>query len=190
MTTTPDTTTATKLVSPDVFRAVMGSFASGITVVTSVADGKPRGMTVTAVCSVSADPPMLLSCFKKPSGTLDAIDALGYFAVNFLDAEARGLSNVFAGRGPDRFSQVSWRPGIAGVPLLAGTVAHAECVVQERLDAGDHVIVLGGIVGGGVDPHRLPLGYWRGSYVRLFRMSRPRPAGDAADSPVEWSPGC
>jgi flavin reductase (DIM6/NTAB) family NADH-FMN oxidoreductase RutF len=178
-------------VPDDIFRYVMGSFASGVSVVTTVCDGEPRGMTCTAVCSVSARPPLLLTCFRTPSATLDGVDSLGHFAVNFLDSDARSVAAGFAGSG-DRFAGTTWRPGIAGVPLLDRTLAHAECVVRDRFDAGDHVVVIGVIVAGEVHTERFPLGYWRGNYVRVFRMSNLRARTDEAEdlpkrSYTEWA---
>ncbi|MEO6087958.1 MAG: flavin reductase family protein [Umezawaea sp.] len=154
------------------FRGIMGSFASGISVVTTLDDDEPQGLTCSAVCSVSADPPLLLSCVRAPSRTLDTLRKRGRFAVNFLDSQARAVSELFASRAEDKFDGVGWRPGdAAGMPILDSTLAHAECDVHEVINAGDHVIVLGRIIGGGIDPTKFPLGYWRGSYVRMFRMS-------------------
>jgi len=154
------------------FRDIMGSFASGISVVTTLTeDAEPFGLTCSAVCSVSATPPLLLACVRTPSSTLDAIRDRGHFAVNFLDAQAREVSQLFARPGQDKFRQVGWRPGAAvGMPILDRTIAHAECEVHQLVDAGDHVIVLGRILAGEVEESRFPLGYWRGSYVQMFRM--------------------
>jgi flavin reductase (DIM6/NTAB) family NADH-FMN oxidoreductase RutF len=158
------------------FCAIMGSFATGVSVVTAQdADGRPCGLTCSAVCSVSADPPLLLSCVRTPSSTLDAIRATGRFAVNFLSTDAQAVSARFASRHPDKFAEIRWRPGDLGVPVLEDTVAHAECSLHDLVPAGDHVIVLGRVVGGRAAPERFPLGYWRGSYTGLFRVTPPRP---------------
>jgi flavin reductase (DIM6/NTAB) family NADH-FMN oxidoreductase RutF len=159
-------------ISYERFRAIMGSFTSGVSIITSLgADGKPAGMTCSAVCSVSADPPLLLTCVKFPSSTLEAIKWRGSFVVNFLDAQAREASDLFASRQPEKFEQVRWRPGqLTELPVLERTLAHAECLVAGIHDAGDHVIVLGKLIGGEADVARYPLGYWRGSYVRVFRL--------------------
>ncbi len=152
------------------FRGIMGSFASGVSVVTTLGEGdRPYGLTCSAVCSVSADPPLLLSCVRTPSSTLDAIKDRGRFAVNFLDAQARDVSELFASRIENRFARVKWSSGGAsGMPVLERTLAHAECSVHELIEVGDHVIVVGKLIGGAVDVNRSPLGYWRGSYVRWF----------------------
>jgi flavin reductase (DIM6/NTAB) family NADH-FMN oxidoreductase RutF len=155
------------------FRAVMGSFASGVSVVTTMdEEGTPYGLTCSAVCSVSAGPPLLLCCVRTPSRTLDTLRKRGRFAVNFLDSQARDLSELFAGRMTDKFAPADWTPGpTLGMPVLDRTVAHAECEVHETVDAGDHVVVLGRLLSGRADSRRFPLGCWRGSYVRLFRMT-------------------
>lgn len=159
-------------VDHDLFRALMGSLVSGVTILTSRRpDDSPVGMTCSAVCSVSADPPLLLACVRRPSATLDAIAARGRFAVNVLDAEGGSASATFAGRVQDKFALVDWFAGTTtGMPVLAGGVAHTECAVHELVQAGDHVLVLGRIVGGEAHSDRFPLGYWRGSYTRVLRI--------------------
>nr|AFP87518.1 flavin reductase [Streptomyces sp. CNQ-418] len=158
------------------FRRLMGSLMSGVTILTSRhTDNGPAGMTCSAVCSVSADPPLLLACINTPSATLDAITGSGRFVVNILDAEANVISDLFASRATDKFDQVDWLEGeTTGMPVLAGSVAYAECTVHEFVQAGDHVIALGRIVGGDIAPDRFPLGYWRGSYTRSLRISQRR----------------
>ncbi len=156
------------------FRSLLGSLLSGVSVLTGRrTDDSPVGMTCSAVCSVSADPPLLLVCVNTPSTTLDAITDGNRFAVNFLDAGAGAVSDLFASRAADKFDVVDWLPGeVTGMPVLADVVAHAECAVHEVREAGDHVIVIGRIVGGRALPERFPLGYWRGSYTRSLRMPR------------------
>lgn len=168
----------------EAFRTVMGSFASGVTVVTTrTPDGEPHGLTCSAVCSVSADPPLLLACIRTPSRTLDVLRESGVFAVNFLDARARDISRRFSGREPDKFRGVPWHPGAArGVPVLDRVLAHAECSTLEFIEAGDHVVVIGLLVGGDADRSRSPLGYWRGSYMQVYRLDQP------GDRPVEVLP--
>lgn len=154
------------------FRRVMGSFASGVSVVTTLDDqGKPRGFTCSALCSVSSSPPLLLSCVSSLSGTMLAIVDRGRFVVNILAARGQEISGLFASRGSDgKFDQVAWSPGeVTGMPLLAETVAHAECELSGCVEAGDHTLLLGRIVGGDAAPELAPLTYWRGDYARLLR---------------------
>jgi flavin reductase (DIM6/NTAB) family NADH-FMN oxidoreductase RutF len=161
------------------FRSIMGSLPSGVSVVTTVDYEEPQtlqGSTCSAVCSVSASPPLLLVCLKKPSLTLDAMIAHGRFAVNFLDAQAEQVSTIFAGQQQGKFAGVRWHGGEhTGMPVLERALAHTECLVQSSIDAGDHVIVIGRIVGGSVEADRFPLGYWRGSYVSISRIRPTQP---------------
>ncbi|MTE21408.1 flavin reductase [Streptomyces sp. TRM43335] len=169
--TVPETATERlPSVDPQTFRKVMGSFASGVTIVTTCdAEGRPRGFTCSAFCSVSADPPLLTSGVSSHSSTLRAIRECGRFAVNVLDSRGREVSQLFASRAVDKFARVRWRPGEAsGMPLLHNTVAHAECELHEAVPAGDHTLLLGRVIGGGAEQDRLPLAYWRGGYARLL----------------------
>ncbi|GHE61369.1 hypothetical protein GCM10018785_33030 [Streptomyces longispororuber] len=132
--------------TPDGFRAMMSRFPTGVCVVTAVdADGQPRGMTCSAVCSVSIDPPTLLVCLRATSPTLDAVLDSGAFAVNLLHEGAQDVAELFASGDPDRFLQTPWEraPESAGPHLIrdAHTVADCGVVLTQRM--GDHVTVFG-----------------------------------------------
>jgi len=151
------------------FRSVMGSLPTGVSVVTSLtADGEPRGLTCSAVCSVSAAPPLLLACVKQPSATLEAIHQSSAFAVNFLSADMAETARTFASPVPERFEGVPWTPGKrTGAPLLQSTVASAECVLTSSYLAGDHQVLIGRLVHGDVSTTRVPLAYWRAQFSEL-----------------------
>src|SRR5690349_2641716 len=103
------------------FRAVLGSFPTGVTIVTTVAsDGAPRGLTCNAVCSVSADPPLLLFCLGKKAGSVSAFLERKAFVVNFLAAGRGELSTRFASAIDDKFAGVNWQPSAlaGGSPIL------------------------------------------------------------------------
>lgn len=162
-------------VLPDVdlqtFRLVMGSFVSGVSLVTTMdSEDRPRGLTCSAVCSVSVDPPLLLASVANRSGTLGAALETGRFAVNFLGSQAQSTSQLFASGATDKFERVRWARGAAtGMPLLHGTVAHAECEIHQAVRAGDHTLLIGRMVSGGTAQQRMPLTYWRGGYAKLLR---------------------
>lgn len=158
-------------VDRDTFRALMGSLASGVSVVTTRApDGEPRGFTCSAVCSVSADPPLLLVGVDSRSGTLRAVLDSRRFAVNILNAGGEADSTLFASRTTGKFARTRWHEGaVTGMPLLSSTVAHAECALHSAVEAGDHTLLLGRIVGGASEQAEQPLAYWRGGYARLLR---------------------
>ena len=123
------------------FFDVMASFPSGVAIVTTVAaDGAPRGLTTTAVCSVSADPPTILVCVDLASRTLAALRASRRFVVNFMGEGRSELCLLFASKAEDKFAHVAWRPTPSGLPLLADDVlAWAECATMQELVVGDHV---------------------------------------------------
>ena len=157
-------------VSPAELRRVMGHFATGVTVITSVApDGRPVGTTLNAVSSLSLDPPLLLACFDQSSQTLAAIGSHSAFAVNILAAPQQELSANFARRGrAANWADVPHHPGVTGSPRLHGVLATLECTLEHRLPGGDHEIIVGRVrtvqTGDGAGG---PLLFWRGQYASL-----------------------
>lgn len=126
-------------------RRALGSFATGVTVVTTVAtDGKPVGLTANSFTSVSMDPPLVLWCLASKSPNLQAFRDAGHFAINILHAEQRDLCKRFSDpRIADRFDGVQWRSGKLGMPVLEGCVANFECRHWSEHEAGDHVVFIG-----------------------------------------------
>jgi flavin reductase (NADH) len=152
------------------FRSVMSAFPSGVTVVTTLgAGGVPLGVTCSATCSVSLDPPLLLVCLNRNSRVLSALVDRGEFIVNFLRDSRESTSSLFASSTTNRFETAVWQPSRrGGLPLLsADTIAYAECAVTGVVDAGDHAIVIGAAVDGTVHDDAIgPLMYWRRRYGR------------------------
>jgi flavin reductase (DIM6/NTAB) family NADH-FMN oxidoreductase RutF len=149
------------------FFEVMASFPSGVAIVTTVTgEGVPRGLTTTAVCSVSADPPTILVCVDLGSRTLAALRASRRFVVNFMGAGRSELCLLFASKEEDKFAHVSWRTTAAGMPLLHHDVlAWAECATLHEWEIGDHVLLVGRVEGGGVQRAlEPPLLYYRRSW--------------------------
>ena len=154
-------------VSREEFFAIMSAFPTGVAVVTTLdADGEPRGLTTNALCAVSAEPPLLLVCVDRDSRTLPALLHSRRFVVNFLSEQRHELARLFASKADDKFASVAWEPGVGGMPCLReDTLAFAECETEQELEAGDHVIVTGLVVGGLVpDPESVPILYFRRSY--------------------------
>lgn len=126
------------------FRATLGQFATGVTVVTTrTPKGSKAGMTANSFTSVSMDPPMVLWCPSKFAPSLDDFESATHFAINVLESSQHVLSRQFATPAEDKFSGVETSEGIAGVPLLDGAVATFQCRTVARHDAGDHVIYVG-----------------------------------------------
>lgn len=126
------------------FRAALGMFATGVTVVTARgADGAPIGLTANSFNSVSLEPPLVLWSLARRAGTLPAFRAGSHYTINILGADQRALAERFAGPAAHRFSGVAWHAGSAGAPVLDGAVAVFECFNRSRYDEGDHVIFVG-----------------------------------------------
>ncbi|HXK18034.1 MAG TPA: flavin reductase family protein [Polyangiaceae bacterium] len=162
-------------ISAQNFRAAMGSFAAGVTVITTLDErGAPQAVTATAFSSVSLTPPLCLVCIAKQTRTYEPLRANGRFAVNILRAEQEWLSTRFASSLADRFASVPWQPGsVTGCPMIDGALVSMECQVVEVHSGGDHDIFLGSPVSIRVH-HGAPLVYWRGAYSSL----PPPPAAD------------
>ena len=132
------------------FVSAMGLAATGVSVVTTDGPAGRFGLTVSAVSSVSADPPLVLICVNRKSPAIQALDGNGAFAVNLLAAHNRAYAETFSGRPregkPFDFANHDWRDGETGLPLVADATAVFECETHESLDAGSHRIYIGRVV--------------------------------------------
>lgn len=150
------------------FRSLMGAFPTGVVIVTTVdPEGAPKGLTTQSFVSVSIDPPLLLVSLDKTSRTLRALLGTKAFVVNFLAAGRGDLATQFASKGDDKFAGVAWRPSIAAKrsPILANdSVAYAECLVTQTIEAGDHWLVVASVEDGAV-LSGTPLMYYRRTYA-------------------------
>lgn len=146
------------------FRDVMGHYPTGVTVVTTISDGKPIGMVANSFVSVSLSPPLVSFCPAKGSATWEQIEQAGHFCVNFLHRDQEALSRRFAARGTDRFAGVEWTLTPGGAPRLLGSVAWVDCAVHDQVNAGDHVIALGRVRELDVVSGAAPLVFYRGHY--------------------------
>lgn len=155
-------------VDAETFRNVLGSIPAGVSVITAIGeDGHPRGLTSTAVCSVSLEPPLLLICVDKTSNTLPALRHARSFVVNVLADGREARSRQFASKDPDKFRGVRWEPSSVahGAPILvADCAAHAACIVVGEHEAGDHIVFLASVEAGSLVPDREPLVFLRGAY--------------------------
>ncbi len=154
-------------VSSEEFRAALSRFASGVTVVTSAdSEGRPHGITVSAFCSVSLDPPLVLVCIEKLAGSHASLSESGRFSVNLLASGQQWISERFASLESDKFRDVPTATGLYGLPLIEGCLASLECELRQAVDAGDHSVFIGEVMfarGDGDDP----LLYFLGGYRSL-----------------------
>lgn len=149
------------------FRKVLGSFAAGVTIITTVGDdGKPYGLTATAFSSVSLDPPLVLVCVDKKSESYPHLLSARRFSVSFLADGHEELSNRFARSGGDKFGGLEVEVAHTDVPRPLGVLAYVDCVTTDVVDAGDHSIFLGRVEAGDACEGE-PLVYFRGGYRRL-----------------------
>ncbi|MBL0421332.1 flavin reductase family protein [Ramlibacter sp. AW1] len=126
------------------FRAALGTFATGVTIVTTrTPDGLPIGLTANSFNSVSLDPPLVLWSLSQAAASLAAFRAGSHYAINVLAADQKPLAERFAAKGADRWSGVQSVPGAGGAPLIVGAAATFECFNRSRYDEGDHVIFVG-----------------------------------------------
>jgi len=154
-------------VDPRELRRVLGTFATGVTIVTALDEARqPHGMTANSFTSVSLRPPLVLVCVATHSFIWQTFAGASYFAVNVLGGHQRELSKRFAERRADRFDGVDWSPGVTGAPVLDGVVAYLECRRYRDIEAGDHMILLGEVVRFDRDSHP-PLVFHQGDYATL-----------------------
>ena len=127
---------------PQRFRQVLGHFATGVTVITGMHEGQPAGFACQAFTALSLDPPLVLFCPGKSSGTWPRIARIGELGVNMLAAQQRDLARKFGVTAADKFDGVQWTPARNGAPILDGVLAWASCTVETVHEAGDHFIVI------------------------------------------------
>jgi len=149
------------------FRQLLGRFATGVAVITVTApDGRPHGMTANSLASVSLRPPLVSLAVDHLAELHGLITRLDVFVANVLSSHQEALSRRFADPHDDRFDGVGYSVSRNGGILLDGALAHIECVRHDEVEAGDHTIVIGRVVGGATRDGR-PLLYYRGGYGTL-----------------------
>lgn len=167
-------------IDDELFRAVFSAHPAAVCVVTALdAEGRPSGLTTSAVTSLSQEPPLLLVCLGTQSRTLRAIRHSGGFAVNFLAGHTEHLAERFAGKSSQKFEGLDWRPSdrASGAPLLSAphVGAVAECTVHREIPAGDHCVLFGRIEDAAVSG-RAPMLYHHRDYIHLPSPALSAPA--------------
>ena len=153
------------------FRDVLGQFCTGVTVVTSMADGEPVGMTCQSFTSVSLDPQLVLFSPAKTSRAFPLMRRAGFFCVNLLAADQVDISNGMATKGANKYDGVSYSTAVTGAPVHDGVLGYIDCSIDKVYEAGDHYLVLGRVrelaIGdkAGNSPDE-PLLFYRGKYTK------------------------
>src|SRR5215203_7381677 len=155
-------------VTPEEFRAALGAYATGVTVVTAIGDHGPSGATANAVTSLSLDPPMMLACLDRGSRTLTSVRAQGRFGVNAVAAGQEELARRFSGKNPEaeKWDGVEWAEA-EELPRLAGALMWVACELRDLIDGGDHLILTGNVLES-ESREGQPLLFHRGAYRDLL----------------------
>lgn len=151
-------------------RTALGGFVTGVTIVTTTVEGRPAGFTANSFTSVSLDPPLILACIGKSSSNFENFQKVDRFCVSVLAESQRNVSQQFASKVADRFAGIEWSVGELGNPIIDKSVSWFDCTLNQRIDAGDHLILIGQVHEFG---HNIgtPLAYCRGHYV-LFELEQ------------------
>lgn len=150
---------------PEEFKRAMRRFATGVTVVTSLKDGEPRGVTVSAFASVSLDPPSVLICINREARSYLFISTSKIFCVNILDAAQQALAERFSGKlRENQFDGVDYFVDQTGAAVLRGSLAHVDCEVTGEHHVGSHSIFIGKVLSVATADGS-PLGYFGGEFA-------------------------
>ncbi|WP_200759742.1 flavin reductase family protein [Effusibacillus dendaii] len=129
------------------FKEIMGSYPTGVTIVTTTdSEGNPLGLTVNSFTSVSINPLLVLWCIDKRASSFEAFQQCSGFAIHTLASDQKELCWAFAGKEPDRFSKAEWSLSERNLPIIQGSYGVMECTVVQRIDAGDHTLLIGEVV--------------------------------------------
>jgi flavin reductase (DIM6/NTAB) family NADH-FMN oxidoreductase RutF len=159
-------------VDPSAFRVAMARFPGAVSIITARHGDERRGITATAVCSVSAEPPSLLACVNRSTGTCVAIGETGRFNINVLTQDEGDLAMCFAGAkgatGEDKFTcrdyGGDWGEDAYRLPILNGALLSFSCQVCDAVEAGSHSVFIGRITDIRTSGDRKPLLYEQSNF--------------------------
>jgi flavin reductase (DIM6/NTAB) family NADH-FMN oxidoreductase RutF len=164
-------TVAKKGVAPQAFLRACAQFSTGVAIATVLdRKGSPHGMTVNSFTSVSLEPPLVLVCIDHKARIREHFLARDIFAINILRENQQALSTHFARPADDRFGSVEWFPGETGAPLIPEALATLECIAVQRLESGDHTILIGEVVSA-IRHEGRPLIYFSSVYRSLEHLA-------------------
>jgi flavin reductase (DIM6/NTAB) family NADH-FMN oxidoreductase RutF len=146
---------------PEQVRAFHRGYPTGVTVVTAMGGGEPKGLAVNAFASLTLEPPRVLVCIATSAQSYETLFRARSFGVNVLAADQAAIARLFATSGGDKFSQVAWEPGSFGAPILAGCSRVVEAELERRLEVGSHTVFVGSVIDVRLS-ERPPLVYWDG----------------------------
>lgn len=143
----------------DSFKEAMSNYPTGVTVVTAIDENDtPIGLTVNSFASVSLDPLLVLWSIDKRVSTYDTFTKIDQFAINILGDDQADIASLFASRHQDRFANCDWHQSEHQLPIIKDAIASLQCKTFKRVEAGDHMILIGEIIEIEVEK-KLPLLY-------------------------------
>ena len=185
LTTVQRTPSMTTEFDPKAFRRALGNFATGVTVITACTpEGVQTGVTANSFNSVSLDPALVLWSIMKTSGSVEIFEKASHFAINVLAADQIHLSNHFARPSDDKFAGIQYAAGLGNAPLLPDCAARFQCENYQRIDGGDHWILIGKVVAFD-DIGRAPLLYHAGAYSAVIPHAGVKPKDSQASAAEE-----
>lgn len=165
------------------FKLGMRSLAGAVTIITCRHEGRVYGMTATAVCSATAEPPTVLACINRSTTTHEAIAKASIFCVNVVRHEDRELSSLFSGaqKGEGRFREEQWTKLSTAAPVLVNALAAFDCRIVNRMVHGTHTIFLGEVQQLLIGRKGKPLLYADGQYAKLASLAHGEPLPEGLD---------
>lgn len=148
------------------YRQVLGHYPTGVVVIAAQSDGGAVGVAIGSFTSLSLDPPLVLFCVDKGSGSWPIIEASGRFCVNVLAEDQEHLSRRFGGPLVERFVGVGWHAAPSGSPIIDGILAWIDCEIVRVEEGGDHWVVIARVMALDVEHEGAPLVFFRGGYGR------------------------
>ena len=133
-------------IDPADFRKVLGSYPTGVCVITALNEGKPAGMVVGTFTSVSLDPPLVGFFPDKSSSSWPLIEKAGHFCVNVMGSDQQDVCRSFSAKGEAKFVGVEYALSDHNLPIIANSIASIECELYSVTEAGDHWFVLGRVL--------------------------------------------
>jgi flavin reductase (DIM6/NTAB) family NADH-FMN oxidoreductase RutF len=153
------------------FRNLMRNIPGQVSIIATGTPGHRKGLTASAVCSLTDQPPTVLVCVNRAASAHDLIIEHGIFSVNALAVGQEAIARVFSGlggaKGEQRFETGDWSVGVTGAPVLASAVCSLECRLSEYRAASSHTVFFGEVIAGSASSEASPLLYLRGDYVGL-----------------------
>jgi flavin reductase len=161
-------------VSAEIFKQSMRLLAGGVCIAATAQNGERLGLTVTAVCSLTLDPPTLIVCVNRDAGAHNTMRATRRISVNFLASDHVELAELFSSsnfKGAGRFDPAKWTDMTSGVPALLGALAALDCEIIEEMSIGQHSVFFCEVKTARLDPEKEPLVHFNREFCELLPIA-------------------